>query len=523
MAKGLNRIAIDTLIARARRGEETAQELLDDREPGLRIRAGRRSTTWSLAAKLKSGKSTRVKLGTWPGMGIAEARDAARTARRQIESGQDPNEEKRVAVKAERRRRLNQIALCSALDTYQTEVLTHRRTGEGIRRMLDGSKGLLRKWARREIGAITNDDIRDEVKRIAKAAPISANRKLAHALAFFNWCVRERYITENPAKEISKPGKEKERDRYPSVTELQEIWAATGFLGYPFSYLFRLLIVLPMRRQEVTAIALSELKYGVDLDRPDAEWLLASDRTKKANALRVPLSRLARSLLSSAIADESRPQDSDLAFTTTGETPVSGYSKAKKRVDSLIREMRRYAAAEKDVQPIVMEHWTLHDLRTSFNTIACEDLLIDAAVADRILNHVATATTSKVMRIYNKSELFEPRRRALEAWSDFLEKQVLPPAVALADRHLERVKAINEEARRRGEEITTELGISGSGQRGRKAKLSADDWPAIAAMLETHSHSQVCEHFAVSRATLNKFRQRMRNAPSGQLEDTTQY
>lgn len=509
MTKGLNKVAIDTLITRVRRGEGGVRELLDDREPGLRIRAGERSATWSLAAKLKSGKSTRVKLGTWPGMGIAEARDAARSARRQIESGQDPNEEKRIAVKEERRRSMNKILLCAALDTYQAEVLQHRRTGNGIRRALDGDKGLLRKWARREIGAITNDDLREEVKRLGKQAPIAANRKLAHALAFFKWCVLERYITDNPAKEISKPGKEQERDRYPSVTELQEIWAATSFLGYPFGQLFQLLIVLPMRRQEITAINICELKYGTDLNRSDAEWLLASSRTKKANALRVPLSSLARSLLSSAIADESRPQDSDLVFTTTGETPVSGYSKAKKRLDALIHEMRKYAAVEKKTRPIKMEHWILHDLRTSFNTIACEDLLVDAAVADRILNHVATATTSKVMRIYNKSELFEPRRRALEAWCEFLNERVVLPAEKLAQQHRERILTATEAAKSRGEVIVTEFDSLGPRRGGRKIKLTDGDWPRIAKMLETDNLGQVSKHLGVSRPTLNKFRQRM--------------
>jgi hypothetical protein len=60
-------------------------------------------------------------------------------------------------------------------------------------------------------------------------------------------------------------------------------------------------------------------------------------------------------------------------------------------------------------------------------TSACEVLAIEAHVADRILNHVATATTSKVMRIYNRSELFEQRKRALQAWADFLEKEVIRP------------------------------------------------------------------------------------------------
>lgn len=72
-----------------------------------------------------------------------------------------------------------------------------------------------------------------------------------------------------------------------------------------------------------------------------------------------------------------------------------------------------------------MPHWRIHDLRTSFATQAADVLHIDIAVVDRMLNHVATATTSKVARIYNMSELYEPRREASNAWANLLESEVI--------------------------------------------------------------------------------------------------
>ncbi len=72
-----------------------------------------------------------------------------------------------------------------------------------------------------------------------------------------------------------------------------------------------------------------------------------------------------------------------------------------------------------------MPHWTVHDLRTTFATQAAELLHIDIAVVDRMLNHVATATTSKTARIYNMSELFEQRREASNAWAALLERDVI--------------------------------------------------------------------------------------------------
>ena len=79
MADLLNRQRIDGLINRARTVKGKQLELVDEREAGLRIRAGERSATWLLCIRLRNGKRSRIKLGAWPGMGISEARHAAQT------------------------------------------------------------------------------------------------------------------------------------------------------------------------------------------------------------------------------------------------------------------------------------------------------------------------------------------------------------------------------------------------------------------------------------------------------------
>lgn len=108
----------------------------------------------------------------------------------------------------------------------------------------------------------------------------------------------------------------------------------------------------------------------------------------------------------------------------TGDTSVSGYAKAKRRLGRIIHEKRMVAAEVKGREAVEMEHWTIHDLRTTFSTLACEVLGAEISIMDRILNHVATATTSKIMRVYNKSELFEPRKRVLREWADLIEREV---------------------------------------------------------------------------------------------------
>ena len=75
-----------------------------------------------------------------------------------------------------------------------------------------------------------------------------------------------------------------------------------GELGYPFGPLYRLLACLPMRREEIAAMPVSELELAPGGNCDDAVWTLPAGRTKRANALRVPLSPLARSLIVEAMA-----------------------------------------------------------------------------------------------------------------------------------------------------------------------------------------------------------------------------
>ncbi|WIW89408.1 integrase arm-type DNA-binding domain-containing protein [Sphingobium sp. V4] len=423
-------------------------EVADTLVGGLRVRVGSKivpdgrykgraaNISFILAARFPPSKQpTRRVIGQYQraeaGMTLQMARATAATWKEAIRAGIDPmagsaaeGDEASTNESA-----VEDIALSTsvtdALDLYETNKLALLERGSGVRRALDGREGILKELKNQPIRSLTRADLAQRIRDRAKVAPISANRQLSYLKTFLSWCVDEELVDSNVAETIKKPSSENERDRYHSLPELTEIWAASGKLEYPFGPLIRLLITLPMRREEVAAMKVAELTLGDDKRPQGAEWVLPGDRTKKKNALRVPLSALSRSIIKAAINDPERPKDSPFVFTTTAETSVSGFSKARKRLDDIIAQARKKVAIEEGVDAEDMPHWVLHDLRTTFNTHACERLGIDAAVADRILNHMATATRSKIMRIYNRSELYEPRKQALAAWADLLDAEVL--------------------------------------------------------------------------------------------------
>lgn len=428
MTSSITKQAIDAMAARAHRAGDVQLELVDDRVPGLRVRAGKRAVTWSLLVRLRNGKRSRVKLGDWPMMSIAEAREAARLHREKVSDGVDPNEVKQAEIETVRREYENRLTVKVALDKYEAIRLVQLRHGPERRRSLDGKRGIISDLVDRELQSLTRAELTARIRELAVKSPMAGNRKLAHVKAFLNWCVNEDFITTNVIDKVKKPGREVPRTRCHSLEELREIWAAAGRLGYPFGPLIQLLIVIPMRREEIASLPMDELKIDWQSNSGEGKWTIPGERVKNGRALNVPLSTLATRIIRQVLDDPERPKDSRFLFTTTGATSVSGFRKAKDRLDRYIHEAREEAALQSGQTPVEMPHWRIHDLRTSFATQAADILHIDIAVVDRMLNHVATATTSKVARIYNMSELFEQRREASNAWAGLLEREVIGKA-----------------------------------------------------------------------------------------------
>ena len=98
-----------------------------------------------------------------------------------------------------------------------------------------------------------------------------------------------------------------------------------------------------------------------------------------------------------------RLENSAYLFTTTGTTPVSGFSKAKEALDK--------ASGVTD--------WRIHDLRRTFATVTTGNLGIAPHVIDKVLNHVNGAVKG-VAAVYQRAQYMDERRATMEAWGGYL-------------------------------------------------------------------------------------------------------
>ena len=175
----------------------------------------------------------------------------------------------------------------------------------------------------------------------------------------FKWVLDEELIAADPTARVRKVVKETDRDRTLSDDEIRLFWDGCNKLGWPFGQMFKLLLLTAQRRDEVADAEWSE----IDVDR--RLWTIPREKAKNDRAHEVQLSALATEILHSLPTPGGR-----YVFTTSGERPVSGFSKSKERLDRNMLELLRaeLAAAGKDPDQAAIDDWILHDLRRTAAT-----------------------------------------------------------------------------------------------------------------------------------------------------------
>lgn len=396
MARALTTKSIEALKA----DPTKRQEIPDPALSGLYIvvqPSGAKS--WALRYRY-ARKPTKLTLGRWPVMGLAQARTAATEALEALEQGGNPSAAKRTAKATQR------DAVKTLFATYDRRHLSKLKSGAEPRRFFE--RFILPVWGDRDIGTIKKRDVLDVLNEIVDSGRgTTANRLLAYVRGFMNWCVEQDVLPSAPTDRIKAPAKETSRDRVLSDDEIRWLWMACERAGEPWGPLARALLLTGQRLGEVAGMSDAEISDGV--------WHLAKERTKNGRAHDVPLSEAASAVLSDKVRVASV---AGLIFTTNGKTPLGGFSNGLRR---LIEAMAEIAAAEKG-GAVEITHWTFHDLRRTAAT-GMARLGIPVRITEAVLNHVS-GTGGGIVGVYQRHDYAPEKRAALEAWARFVSELV---------------------------------------------------------------------------------------------------
>jgi len=365
-----------------------------------------------------AGKPRKMTLGGFPAISLSDAREEARKALRMVSEGRDPATEK---AEQETKRPAHMDLMPALLDEFVTRHVTVKNRPSYVReskRIIE--KYLKPRWKQKLVKTVTKRDViklLDEI--VDRGSPIMANRVRALLSKFFAWAMERDIVDASPVVSIKAPSEEKTRDRVLADEEIRLLWLASEKLGYPFGPVVQLLLLTAQRRTEVSDALWDEM----ELEGNNQLWVISADRSKNRKEHFVPLTATTLEIIQAL--PKIKPAEDEKAkpiylFTTTGKTPVSGFSKAKIQLDAGILAIARKEAEERGEDPkdIYLEPWTYHDLRrTAASGMA--RLSVPVHIVEAVLNH-RSGSIKGVAAVYNRYDYADEKRAALTAWANEL-------------------------------------------------------------------------------------------------------
>jgi len=384
--KSLTIKAIEAVTPPTVKGQQ--DEYYDTNQTGFALRVGTSGKKVFYQRYRVGRKQGRIKIGTYPTeKSLKDAREEGGEIIKQAAKGEDPSLERK-------RRRSTNLLFKDLAEMYIEEYAKpNKRTWKEDEQKLDKK---FSEWNNLDAFTITHDDVLDRIEYIKQNnGPIAANRSAALIKKLFKWAREKRLIPENPAIDIPKE-KEHSRDRILSDDEVSKFWKACESKGYPFGPCFQLMLLTGRRKGSVTKIEWPDINFDAK------EWHVQSEIDKAGKPAVVPLSSLAIKILQD-IHDKYRIEDSDLVFTTTGKTPISGFTWAKAEIDTLSK----------------VKKWVLQDLRRTCRT-NLPRLGVSPFIAKLTIGH----TISGIDQVYDRYSYMPEKREALDKWAEFIENLV---------------------------------------------------------------------------------------------------
>jgi integrase len=316
-------------------------------------------------------------------MGIAEAQEAYRLAIVAEGKGEPPES---VIAKPESRDPFGEVMV-----QWLKRDQSSNRTAADVEQRLRNH--ILPRWKDRPIASITKREALELLDEIADRTPSTARNLHSYLHRLFQWCAGRDIVPANVLAGTDKPVAGGSRERVLSDSELALVWRAADATPWPFGPIVKLLMLTGCRKSEIAGLRWDEIEDGA--------IHLPGERTKNGLAHSVPLSAEAQAVIDSI----PRMAGSGLVFSTTGETPVSGFSKWMERLNAKVTNLN---------DGDELEPWILHDLRRSAAT-GMGELGTPTDVVELALNHISGSRRG-VAGTYQRSKRRSETTAAFTVW-----------------------------------------------------------------------------------------------------------
>jgi integrase len=402
-------------------------DYFDGHTANLILRVSSHSKTFYYRYRSPNGGQPRLKLGPYPALKLADAREEALQLAGAVARGADPAYDRRKArddTRSQTIRTLNDLS-----ESYFAACESGGWAPKGKkkrRRVIDRERDIWGRYVSRTIGNLRLVDVTSkEVKKLLGgmvARGINAQTNLTQAVIrqAFNYAISTfdgDLVSSNPAH-FRKMGLSKPKTRVLNDPEIRTFWrgcylnrkeagVAKGarWPDRPMQIVLQLCLLLMLRECEVVGMQVSEL----DLDQ--GLWLIPAERMKGNREHLVPLPPVAIGLIREAM--RLRP----------GVDSIFVFPSPRRAVDKPMREDSVTHAMEGIVKALGIENASPHDLRRTASTFATSERVgVTPFIRSKLLAHsTPSGGGAAVSNIhYDRNEYVVEKRAALRVWADVL-------------------------------------------------------------------------------------------------------
>lgn len=386
----LNRRPEKALTAQTVKNVTTPGKYFDGQ--GLYLRVEPNGARFWVQRIVIRGKRSEMGLGSPSLVSLAEARQVALDNRKLARAGGDPMQVRREAQ-----------AVPTFEDAARKVHALHKPTWKNEKHAAQFLTTLetyaFPKLGKLKTTDVTAADVLAVLTPIWTTIPETASRVRQRIGMVMKWTIAQGWRTDNPAENIAqalpKAAKHQTHRKalpYAEVSRCLATVRASG-AGLATKLAIEFLVLTAARSGEVREARWEEIDLGAKV------WEIPAARMKMKRPHRVPLSPRAL-----AILQEAKALGDGTALVFLGTKP--GRPLSDMTLSKLIKELGFNA--------------DVHGFRTSFRTWAQERTNYPREVAEAALAH---QTGDAVERAYARSDVFEKRRKMMEAWAAFVAQE----------------------------------------------------------------------------------------------------
>ncbi|HDR1870975.1 TPA: tyrosine-type recombinase/integrase [Pasteurella multocida] len=341
-------------------------------------------------------KRTKISLGIYPAVSLAQARAKREEYRALLAQGIDPQEHKEQEQKAAISKIENSLLFIAerwkAKKAQEVEALTLKKNWRRMEAYLFPIIGnmpvneIVPKVAIEALEPLYNQGKGDTLRRVIRLLNEVLNFAVNYGLIPFNPCLQ--------INEVFSFGKSNNNPAI-SPKELPELIKTVMYssVAIQTKLLFQFQLLTMVRPSEASNATWSE----IDLEK--ALWTIPAQRMKKRNPFVIPLSSQTIAILNKM-----------KSIAPKGEYVFQSWIKPNKPMSSQTINKMLSDLGYKDKQ-------TAHGLRTIGRTYLAEQR-IDYEVAEMCISHKTGTQTGK---IYDRADFLEQRKPVMQLWGDYVE------------------------------------------------------------------------------------------------------